>query len=271
MNSKYLKKFTSAANQVRNIISDIPDIAIIAGSGIAASFEKNKNTQTLNYNILENFPKTSVEGHHGEMLHYDFDGKNALVFSGRFHYYEGRTLSEICSIVALIHILGIKRLIITNAAGGLNPKFQVGDIMLFNDTIDFFFFKNYDSSFVPADTDYRCPVNRNNSSYQEQLEAELIRSGIPYQNGVYIGVTGPNYETRAEIRAFRRLGADAVGMSSVPELKAAKILGIETIGLSLITNTASEIMQEVTHDEVIIAARDSATKIKSIIKKAVNL
>ncbi len=265
---RILDKYAPAAKSLTEILGSIPRTAVIAGSGIADTLDSNKILLKIPYNKLSGIPELSVQGHNGEVLLYAAESNTALVFSGRFHYYEGRTYDEICSLVIISYLAGIRKIIISNAAGGLNPLFVPGEIMLIEDYIDFMFL---DSSSV---FDTISPVgnisyNFINKSYFGSIRNSLIKQGVQFRQGTYAAVTGPNYETRAEIKMLRRLKADAVGMSTVPEMKTAAILGMETAAFSLITNSAKEVIQSVSHKDVIETAEKSALLVRSFIETAV--
>jgi purine-nucleoside phosphorylase len=265
---RILDKYAPAAKSLTGILGGIPKTAVIAGSGIADTLDTNKILLKIPYSKLPGIPKLSVQGHNGEVLIYAAESKTALVFSGRFHFYEGRTYDEICSLVIISYLAGIRKIIISNAAGGLNPLFVPGEIMLIEDYIDFMFLDSSSvfDSFSPAGN---ISDNIINKLYHCSIRNSLIHHKIPFRQGTYAAVTGPNYETRAEIKMLRRLKADAVGMSTVPELRAAAILGMETAAFSLITNSAKEVIQSVSHKEVIEAAEKSALLVRRFIETAV--
>lgn len=265
---RILGKYRPAAKSLTGILGSIPKTAVIAGSGIADSLDSNKILLKIPYNKLPNIPKLSVQGHNGEVLLYGTESKTALVFSGRFHHYEGRTYDEICSLVIISYLAGIRKIIISNAAGGLNPLFVPGEIMLIEDYIDFMFLDSSSvfDSYSPAGY---ISYNFNNKSYLGSIRNSLINQGVPFRQGTYAAVTGPNYETRAEIKMLRRLKADAVGMSTVPEMKTAAVLGMEVAAFSLITNSAKEVIQSVSHKEVIEVAEKSAFRVRSFIETVI--
>ena len=274
MNLKFFEpvfnKYHKSVECITDKLEKVPKVAVIAGSGISGSFNKMNVAEVIPYSEIPNMPKTTVEGHKGDVFIYNctFD-KDALVFSGRFHHYEGRKIDEICSLVIMSYLLGINKIIITNAAGALNPKFKVGDIMLIEDVLDFMFLKSENIEILLNQSTEYSKVNNIENSYSQRFKELLNENKIHYQTGVYAAVTGPNYETRAEIRMLRKLGADAVGMSTVPEYKLAKILGLEIIAASLITNSAKEVIQSVSHDEVIQVANNSVDNLRRFIETAI--
>lgn len=275
MNNKILnelhERYFRTADFVRKSVHGHLETAIIAGSGIASAFDKSKISDVITYSILPEMPQTKVEGHSGEILIYNSGGKNSIIFSGRFHFYEGRNIHEILSLVSIAYFAGCRRIIITNAAGGLKPDFKPGNVMLIDDVIDLMFLKNCYSPNSLENFDNKVKIINEQKKLYNNYNAELIKKSISIKTGVYVAVSGPNYETRAEIRMLRKIGADAVGMSTVPEFKFALNLGMETIGLSLITNSAKEILQNVSHEEVIEVASQSSNLVKDCIETAIEL
>jgi purine-nucleoside phosphorylase len=261
-----IEKYQSAADVLISEFGNLPKTAVIAGSGIAATLDNTKIVNEIPYSKLPNLPNTTVFGHSGNVLLYNSGNSSAIIFSGRFHYYEGRTIDEICSLVILSYLSGIKRIVFTNAAGSLNPRNKPGDIMIIEDTIDFMFHKSENIFYDNHKSSDHIIIAENKEIFSKNIKNQLIQNNIPYKQGVYAAVTGPNYETRAEIRMLRKLGADAVGMSTVPEINATKALGLDYIAFSLITNSAKEVKQNVSHDEVINEANKSSGKIRSIIE-----
>lgn len=215
--------------QERGVAS--PDVAIILGSGLGGFEQKLSDSTIIPYADIPGFPSVSVAGHSGLLGYGSLEGKMALVFSGRFHFYEGHDLSTTVMPVQLAASLGARHLIVTNAAGGINETYGVGDFMNIRDTL-----RIMASGLAAPITWGRLPSPLVYSRLVEQAASE---SGLQVHNGTYLFVTGPNYETPAEIRMFRHIGADAVGMSTVPEIIEAGRLGLSCAGISLITNAAS--------------------------------
>lgn len=264
-----LTMYSESAEYIAKHFSNIPETAVIAGSGIASALNESNISTKIPYSEIPRLPKPSVVGHSGEMYLYNYQNKNALIFSGRYHFYEGRSLDEICSLVVITSLLGIKRLVITNAAGSLNPRFSTGDLMLIEDYIDLMFMNNYTSMTVSkAETDHSFRPS-NSIEYSQIVKEKMINEGIPFKCGVYAAVSGPTYETRSEIRMLRKFGADAVGMSTVPEAKLAQILGMDIISASLLTNSAKEVRQNVSHQEVIDVASRSSENVRKFIECAI--
>jgi purine-nucleoside phosphorylase len=271
LNNSIIEKYSVAVDILKIKFKVIPDIAVIAGSGIASTLNQDYILCRIKYEDLLVLPKTSVFGHNGEVLLYEVDGYKAIIFTGRFHYYEGRTYEEINSLIFLSHLIGISKIVITNAAGGLNPLFKAGDLMIIEDIIDFMFPKN--SNIFDYNNFSNKAVNSSLSDnlFNHSVKKSLLVNKITYHTGNYASVSGANYETRAEIRMLRLLGADAVGMSTVPEIKTALSLGMNIIACSLITNVAKEIIQSVSHDEVIEIAQQSTNKIRDFIENVIKV
>jgi purine-nucleoside phosphorylase len=259
-------KFNKSLKNLSGKLQDTPEAAIIAGSGITDAIKTDKIHLKVPFSEIDVFPETSVEGHKNELIVAEIAGKIVLVFTGRFHFYEGRSLEEVCSQVILTKLLGIDKIIITNSAGGLNPEFRPGDIMRITGTINLFGLSPaalFESSNLPLQNFRNTPVANDEICSQS---GEIIKEGI------YAGVQGPNYETRAEIRMLRTVGADAVGMSTVLETDTAKLLGMRHLAFSLITNMAKETSpNEVSHAEVLGLAAVGADKLTRVLKAAISL
>ena len=218
------------------------------------------------YNEIPNFPVSTVEGHDGKLIFGHISGKDVIAMKGRFHYYEGYTMQEVTFPVRIMYELGIKTLIVSNAAGGANPTFKVGDIMVITDHINAFPEHPLRGKNIP--TGPRFPDMHEAYDHQLISFADTIAQESDFRlvHGVYYGVQGPSYETPAEYRAFRTLGADAVGMSTVPEVIVARHCGIRVFGVSIITNMGITDTPEVaTHKEV----QDASNKALPIVTKLV--
>jgi purine-nucleoside phosphorylase len=215
-----------------------PSIAVVLGSGLGALGREVEGSHVVSYAAIPHFPTSTVEGHASRIVFGRLQGKPVAVMQGRFHYYEGYSMREVTFPIRVLHALGVTTLIVTNAAGGLNPRFAVGDLMLIRDIINFM---GDNPLRGPNDERLgpRFPSMRNLFSAAMMRAARTVarRERIRLRSGVYAGVSGPAYETDAEIRMLRRFGADAVGMSTVPEVQVARHAGIPNIvGISCITN-----------------------------------
>lgn len=234
-----------------------PDLAIIAGSGLGGLATALTQPLRIPYAEIPHFPTPGVAGHAGEMIGGQLAGKPVLVLSGRVHVYEGRPLEDVVYGVNTLSALGIKLLVVTNAAGGINRRYNPGDLMIIEDHLNFLgvnpltdaALEDGRSRFIDLSQAYSARLN-------EKLAAAAAACEIPIWRGIYLANRGPSYETPAEIKAFAWLGADAVGMSTVPEVIMARYHNIEVAGLSCITNLAAGIGgKKLNHDEVLETGR----------------
>lgn len=257
---------------LRNKISITPEIGLILGSGLGVLAEEIKNPTFIPYHEIPGFPTSTVEGHAGQLVIGELEGKQVITMQGRFHYYEGYSLEKVTFPVRIMKELGVKSLIVTNAAGGINEAFQAGDLMLITDQIN----NMGDNPLIgPNDSTHgvRFPdmSSAYNKSYIALAKQIAKRNNITLQEGVYVGNTGPSYETPAEIRMLRFLGGDAVGMSTVPEVIVARHCNIEVLGISCISNMAAGILdQPLTHDEVIETTEKVKANFLMLVKEIVN-
>ncbi|MBP9742624.1 MAG: purine-nucleoside phosphorylase [Burkholderiales bacterium] len=265
---------TQAAQLIQEKFNTILDTAIILGSGLGNFIEKVTILNSIPYNQIPELPPIDVLGHNARFsLAKLSNGKIILLLEGRFHYYEGFSPQLVTLPVVICHCLGIKHLIITNAAGGINSNFKVGDLMIINDQINLtgnnpLIGKNHHELGVrfPDMSEPFAPELIN------LVKQQAYKLDINLQHGVYLGVSGPNYETKAEVRAFSRLGADAVGMSTVYEVLVANYFKIKVLGISCITNMATGINNNISHDhnEVIAIAQIASSKFAQLTEAVVN-
>jgi len=249
--------YRKAADFIEGRIQERPQIAIILGSGLGPLADEIQHPVEIDYGDIPGFPKTTVKGHAGKLIYGILGGKRVLAMKGRFHYYEGHEIAQVVFHIRVFKLLGISDLIVTNAAGGINTSFRPGDLMLITDHISFFAPSPLRGE-NPDEFGPRFPDMCN--AYDPELialAAEIGKKrGISLKQGVYAFAQGPMFETPAEIRAFRALGADAVGMSTVPEVIMARHCGIRVLGISCITNMAAGILgQKLDHMEVIDTAK----------------
>ncbi|SMO74385.1 purine-nucleoside phosphorylase [Fodinibius sediminis] len=252
--SKYLRA---------NGISDDMETAIILGSGLGDFATHIEDPRAFSYSDIPGMPQTSVTGHDGTLLTGTVNDHQIIAFAGRFHYYEGFSFEQTALPVYLAKLLGIEKLIISNAAGAINTSFSVGDLMVIEDVI--------------RGNAMISPSGQQRHAYRHHQWVDSVRSiaadlKLPTQRGTYMYVKGPNYETKAEIRYFRRLGADAVGMSTAPELFEAARLELKSVAISLISNMASGVTDgKLDHEEVKAAAdarrSDFARLVKALIER----
>lgn len=248
-------RIQETASWLRERMPIFPSTAIILGTGLGRLAEEINVTLSIDYKDIPNFPVSTVEGHSGCLLLGKLGDKDVLAMQGRFHFYEGYTMREVTFPVRVMYELGVRTLFVSNAAGGTNPDFSIGDMMIITDHINFFPEHPLRGKNFP--TGPRFP------DMHEAYDKELIRmadeiaqkKGFKVQHGVYLGTQGPTFETPAEYRMFRILGADAVGMSTVPEAIVAHHCGIRIFGISVITDLGVEgKIVEVSHEEVQKAA-----------------
>ena len=260
-----------AAEYVRARIGETPRIGLILGSGLGGIAEVIEGKHIIPYGEIPHFVCSTAPGHKGQFVAGRFGGKPVICMQGRLHFYEGHALSDIIFPVRVMKQLGVTSLIVTNAAGGINTSFQVGDLMLIEDHINFMgtnpLIEPNDASFGPR----FCDMTYTYTPALRQAAQEAAQSlGLTLQKGVYLGCTGPSYETPAEIRAFRTLGADAVGMSTVPEVIAASHCGLQVLAFSLITNMAAGILdQPLTEEEVIEIGNRRGSDLQRLITRIV--
>ncbi len=247
-----------------------PQVGIILGSGLGGLGNKIKNATAIPYEEIPNFPVSTVEGHSGKLIFGELGGKNVVAMQGRFHYYEGYPMKQVTFPVRVMKFLGIEYLFVSNAAGGLNPKYKVGDLMIINDHINHFpenplhgkNFEELGTRFPDMSKTYNRDLIEKATKIAEENKIEL-------QHGIYIGSSGPTLETPAEYRMFRIFGADATGMSTVPEVIVAHHMGIKCFGMSCITNISEpeNPEEDTTHDEVQNVAGVVEPKMTTIITK----
>ncbi|MBY7143441.1 purine-nucleoside phosphorylase [Virgibacillus sp. NKC19-3] len=265
-----------ASKYIEEKLSEQPTIGLILGSGLGVLGEEIEKPVTIPYNDIPHFPVSTVAGHKGQLVIGSLEGKQVIAMQGRFHYYEGYSMKQVTFPVRVMKQLGIDSIIVTNAAGGINIGFNPGDLMLITDHIN-----NMGSNPL---------IGKNNSelgdrfpdmsqvydkTYIQHAETVADELSIDVKKGVYVGNTGPTYETPAEIKMLRTLGGDAVGMSTVPEVTAAKHAGLRILGISCISNMAAGILdQPLTHAEVMETTekvrQDFLRFVKNIISKLPN-
>ncbi|MCR5368829.1 purine-nucleoside phosphorylase [Eubacterium ruminantium] len=257
-------------NDICNILNEKlsgrkPEIGIVLGSGLGSFAEKLENSIYINYQDIPGFPVSTVSGHNGRFVVGKLFGHEVIVMQGRVHYYEGYSMKKVVLPVRLMCMIGIKQLILTNAAGGINLNFKPGTLMAITDQI---------TTFVPSpligpnikDLGVRFPDMSEvyDSAFVGIIEKAAEELGIDLKKGIYLQTTGPQYETPAEIRMFRNLGADAVGMSTTVEAVAARHAGVKVAGISCITNMAAGISGEpLSHEEV----KETADRVKDEFEK----
>lgn len=269
-----LEKIKETSAFIRSKIKNIPKTAIILGTGLGELVNHIEITDTLDYKDIPNFPVSTVEGHSGKLIFGKLGNKRVMAMQGRFHFYEGYSMQQVTFPVRVMKALGITTLFVSNAAGGMNPEFKIGDIMIITDHINLFpehplRGKNYEE-LGPRFPDM-------GEAYSHRLINDALKvaeeKGIKVQRGVYVGTQGPTFETPAEYRYFRRIGGDAVGMSTVPEVIVANHSGIEVFAISVITDMGGlegVEPEKVSHEEVQKAAAAAQPKMTEIMKGLIN-
>jgi purine-nucleoside phosphorylase len=257
--SELRAQLDSAVAAIRNRTAFQPEVAVILGTGLGALAKEIRVEVTLPYAEIPHFPLSTVESHSGKLLLGTLAGRRVVAMQGRFHRYEGYSLQQIVLPVRALFLLGARTLIVSNACGGMNPLWRAGDIMLIDDHINLL----GDNPLVGPNLDDLGPRFPDMSeAYDRELQAVAEQTAlelkIPLRRGVYLAVSGPNLETRAEYRMLRAMGADVVGMSTVPEVIAARHMGMRVLGLSIITDECLPDALEVANIEKIIATAGRA-------------
>ncbi|TMW73680.1 purine-nucleoside phosphorylase [Alteribacter natronophilus] len=265
------KEINEAVNYLEGKLSSKPETGLILGSGLGVLADEIEDAVIIPYQEIPGFPSSTVAGHKGQLVSGTLEGRPVLAMQGRFHFYEGYELSLVTLPVRVMKALGVKELIVTNAAGGINESFKPGDLMLIEDHIN-----NFGTSPLigpnseedgPRFPDMSEAYSRAHITLAEKTAQE---AGITVQKGVYVGNTGPAYETPAEVRMLRTLGGDAVGMSTVPEVIVARHCGLKVLGISCISNMAAGILdQPLHHEEVIETTEKVKADFLSLVKKIV--
>ena len=256
-------KIMESLNYIQNKVKREPKIAVILGSGLGDLVNSVEDMEDIPYENIPNFPISTVKGHEGKLVFGTINGVEVLLMQGRFHYYEGYTMKEVTYPIYVMKQLGIEKIIVTNACGGINKSFEPGTLMIINDFINLF----GDNPLIGVN-DERLGTRFPDMS--EPYKIELINKakkiadelGVKYGEGVYAGFMGPYYETAAEIVMIGRHGADAVGMSTVPETIVANYLGMDVLGIACITNMATGIQKvKHSHERVVETAKKASTNL----------
>lgn len=261
-----LTAIKETVSYIREKIHEIPDTAIILGTGLGKIVDHLEVEHVVDYESIPHFPVSTVEGHEGKLISGKLGEKRVLVMQGRFHYYEGYEMQEVIFPIRVMKLLGIKTLIVSNAAGGMNPEFEIGDIMVINDHICLMpnpLIGKHELEFGARFPDMSQTYDPELLQKARALSQELQ---IPIREGCYVGVTGPTLETPKEYQYLRIIGGDAVGMSTVPEAIAAHQMGISIFAVSVITDLGVPgKIRKLTHQDVIKAAEKTAPKLTELI------
>jgi len=270
--NEYKEKVMQAASYIKEKAGfESFDIGVILGSGLGGLVEAVEDPIEIPYEEIPNFPRSTVKGHSGKLVVGKIGDKKVVMLSGRFHYYEGYPMEVVTFPVRVFGLLGIKLLVVTNAAGGMNPTFRTGDIMIIEDHISFLM---PNPLIGPNIDEWGVRFPDMNHVYPEKFRKLAMKiadeMGIRLEKGVYIAVTGPTYETKAELKLLRGWGADAVGMSTVPEAIVAAHMKIPVLGFSVITDIAIPgFINELTHEEVLKVASEAGDKLVKVVEKVI--
>lgn len=265
---EFRQKRDEAVSFIKNKIGDFnPEYLVILGTGLGQLADEIDVIIAINYDIIPHFPVSTVESHHGRLLFGYLGGKPVVAMQGRFHFYEGYSMQEIVFPVRVSRSLGVNTLIVSNACGGLNPNYRRGDIMLINDHINFLgdnpLIGPNDDELGPRFPDMSEPYTKRLLDTAENVALNL---SIKMHEGVYLSISGPMLETKAEYRYMRQLGADVVGMSTVPEVIAAVHMGLEVLGISVITDECfPDALEPVSLDDVLEAAAMAEPKMTQVL------
>ena len=265
------EQITQAADVVRSKIDRLPQVGLILGSGLGSLADAIQDPRIIPYPEIPNWPVSTVEGHHGQLVIGDLEGQQVLVMQGRTHYYEGYDMNQIGLPVRVMQALEIGTFIVTNAAGGVNPSFNPGDPMLITDHLNLIGMAGHSplrgpnlEQFGPRFPDMSLAYDRELGAFARQVAGE---SGILLNEGVYAGLAGPSFETPADLRFLQEIGVDAIGMSTVPEVTVARHGGMRVLGFSGISNKANLDGSTITtHEEVLEAGRVLVPKLETLIR-----
>jgi purine-nucleoside phosphorylase len=266
-----IEKIKASTAYIQAKITHVPEFGIILGSGLGNLANDVELNVVLDYADIPHFPVSTVLGHKGRLLFGALGGKQVVVMQGRFHYYEGYSMQEVTFPVRIMKMLGVQKLIVSNAAGGLNPEQELGDLMIIKDHINLFpenpLHGKNDESLGP-----RFPDMSQTYDLQMISTAKVImkENGIKVQEGVYVGTAGPTFETPSEYRYMRIIGGDAVGMSTVPEVIVARHMDMDVFAISVVTDLGViGKIQEISHEEVIAAAKGAEPKMAKVVSELI--
>ena len=262
------EKVAETVNYIKNKTNFVPEYGVILGSGLGGFVEDIQVAFSIPYTEIPNFPVSTVQGHKGALLFGTIGDKKVMAMQGRFHYYEGYDMKEVTFPIRVMKQLGIEKLIVSNASGGVNPVFQVGDIMIIKDHVNMMPehpLRGFnDERFGPRFVNMSEPYSKDMIAKAKTIAKTL---NIAVQEGVYLGLQGPTFETLAEYKMVKNIGADCVGMSTVPEVIVAKHMNMDCFGISVITDMGNEeSIEEVNHEEVLEAAKKAEPHVRNLIK-----
>ena len=267
-----LEKINKAKQYILGIDSEKIDLAIILGTGLGKMSEDIEDAKIIKYEDIPEFPVSTVVGHAGELIIGNLMGKRVIAMNGRFHFYEGNPMEKVTFAVRVFKALGINDIIVSNAAGGMNPSFKAGDLMIISDHINMMgtnplIGKNYEE-LGPRFPDMSSAYNK---EFIAIAEAAAVKLDIKIQKGIYAAVSGPTFETPAELRMLRLIGGDAVGMSTAPEVIVANHMSMRVLGISCITDMAvADSLEPIDHKQVMETANRTMSKFISLVKEIVS-
>jgi purine-nucleoside phosphorylase len=248
-----------------------PETAIVLGTGLGRLSEEIGKEVTIPYKDIPNFPVSTVEGHEGKLIFGKLGGKDIMAMEGRFHYYEGYSMKEVTFPIRIMRELGVKTLFVSNAAGGTNPSFRIGDLMIITDHINFMPENPLHGPNIPPGPRFPDMSEAYDTELIELADRIAAEQCIKVKHGVYLATQGPTYETPSEYRMFARFGADAVGMSTVPEVIVARHCGIRCFGISIITDLGvNGKIVKVTHENVQKAANEAQPRMAAIMREMIS-
>ena len=270
LSSNILQRVNSTADFIRSQIKESPDYGIILGTGLGGLVKEIEVSFSIPYDSIPNFPVSTVESHSGKLIFGKLSGKNIVAMQGRFHFYEGYSMEDIVLPVRVMKLLGIKKLFVSNACGGVNPAFEKGDLCIINDHINLFpgnpLIGGNINELGPRFPDMSAPYDKKMIALANIICAE---ENIKTRNGVYAGVTGPMLETPAEYKFLRIIGADVVGMSTIPEIIAARHLSLPCFACSIVTDICYGEIEPVTLEEIIAIANKAEPKLTTLFKRLI--
>ena len=271
MGKKALKQFNEAVKFLKKQYRETPQVGIVLGSGLGSFVEEISVEKEVNYADIPHFPVSTVEGHKSKLIFGKLSGKTVVAMAGRFHFYEGYNAQDVVFPIRVMRLLGIETLLLSNAAGSVNPDYKVGDIMIIRDHISFFtpnpLIGKNNNDLGPRFPDMSEPYKK---ELIEKARAIATAHNYDIKEGVYVAVTGPTFETRAEYKLIQVAGGDVVGMSTVQESIVAAHMGLAVFAVSIVTDVGlREEENKITHEEVLEAARNAEPKLATLFKELV--
>lgn len=265
------EKVQQTVDYIKEKTNFTPEYGVILGSGLGSFTEDIDIQFTLPYSEIPHFPVSTVEGHQGALVFGKVGSKNVVAMQGRFHFYEGYDMKEVTFPVRVMKYLGVKKLVVSNASGGVNHDYKVGSIVVLNDIINMMpehpLRGKNDERFGPRFVNMSEPFSKQMIQKAKEIAKQ---SGIEVYDGVYLGLQGPTFETLSEYRMVAKLGGDCVGMSTVPEVIVARHMSLETFGISVITDMGNEeSIETITHEEVLEAAKNAEPHVRKLIKELI--